>query len=325
MPIVDQYSDAAHGSLYQLVQRFNGLYDIVKTAELDVKVAEELPESAFAWPSERKFPMHTREEAALSYAYAKEASEVPLHVKTRLAAALDIYGVDPSIYEVQKVAHEERPAPPEAYALPDQALLPLTAGHLEKSASLYERESYKLPLELRTTAAVRLAGAGARNQEIAKYAGLVVSDTRKAADWIEARIERSGEEFAPVYSKIASALRALPRESADRHGLSKLAAALNEVDKHSGIERYIGRRLPDAMSTVFNTTKLAEESVDLGGVMVPVSKMLALPPTFWADLGGQELAQEIAPGGRVDPSSLLAVVETLPLDLKLTLRKQLGM
>jgi hypothetical protein len=325
MAIVDQYSDAAHGNLYHLVQRFNGLYDVVKTAELDAKLAGELPDSAFAWPSERKFPMHTREEAALSYAYAKEAAEVPLNVKTRLAAALDIYGVDPSIYDVQKVAQEEREAPAEAYALPDHHLLPLTAGHLEKSASLYAQESYKLPLELRTTAAVRLAGAGARNGEIAKYAGLVVSDTRRAADWVEARLERAGEEYAPMYQKIAHALRTLPRESSDRHGLSKIASALDTVDRNSGVDRYLGRRLPDAMATVFNTEKLAEDSVDLGGVMVPVSKLMGLPTSFWADLGGQELAQEIAPSGRPDPSSLLAVVETLPLDLKITLRKQLGM
>lgn len=319
MAIVDQYHDAAYGVLYQRMRDFPELFETVKAAELDPAAEASLPDSAFAWPDERRFPIHNREHAAISYAYAKEAAEVPPEVKARLEAVLDVYGVPARMYERAKVAH----APDTArYALPEHALLPLE--QLEKSAALFAEQADRLPIEMRAQAAVALASEGAKNVKVAQYAGLVVSDTARAAEWIEARAEVAPLGMKTAYLRLADGMRRQAPESTDRAGLSKIAAALAEADRLAGLEGFYDRKLPDPMATVFNTEKIASETVDLGGYAMPVSKLAALPASFWEDLGGPELAREIAPNGKVAADSLGPVVETLPLDLKLVLRKQMG-
>lgn len=319
MSVVDQYHDAAYGVLYQRMHQFPELFQVVKTAEIDPSEGASLPASAFAWPDERRFPIHTREHAAISYAYAKEAAEVPAPVLTRLRDALAVYDVSESLYETAKVAHA---APTVAYALPEQELLPL--DQLEKSASLFEEQADRLPVEYRAEAAINLASAGAASLKVARYAGNVVSDTAMAAEWIEARAEAAPENMKLAYQRLADGLRKQGPESTDRAGLSKVAATLLDMDRMAGLERLYDRKLPDPMATLFNTDKIASETVDLGGYAMPVSKLAALPVSFWEDLGGHELAREIAPNGKVAAENLGPVLETLPLDMKLVLRKQMG-
>lgn len=320
MSIVDQYHDTAYGVLYQRLAQFPDLYSVVKTAEIDPGEEASLPASAFAWPEERRFPLHTREQAALSYAYAKTASEVPVDVKSRIENALAVYGVPLSAFESVKVASASAPA---RYALSDQQLLDL--GDLEKSAALFEEQAERLTPELRATAAVALAAEGSRGSlKVAQYAGLTTCDTRKAADWVEARAEVSDGTYKIAYQRLADGLRQQPVEVTDRYGLAKVAAAIDDLDRAAGLRRHYDRRLPDPLRTVFNTDKVAGETVDLGGYPVSVEELAKLSADFWSDLGGPELASELAPGGKVDPSKVAAVVETLPLDLKMILRKQMG-
>ena len=108
-----------------------------------------------------------------------------------------------------------------------------------------------------------------------------------------------------------------------RSALMKLAYAIAKMDERAGLEKHYDRRLPDPLLTVFNTDKVASATIDIAGSMVPVDRLSALPASFWADLGGQELADEVAPGGHVNPQTLATVVETLPMDLKHVLKAQL--
>lgn len=320
MSIVDQYHDTAYGVLYQRLTQFPDLYEVVKTAELEAGGADTLPASAFAWPDERRFPLHTREQAAISYMYAKTASEVPGEVRTRLENALRVYGVPMSAFETAKVAS----APVEArYALPELQLLDL--NDLEKTASVFEEQAERLTPELRATAAVALASEGARTTtKVAQYAGLTTCDTRKAADWIEARAEVADDTYKTAYRRLAEGMRTQPLEVTDRYGLAKVAAAIDDLDREAGLRKHYDRRLPDPLRTIFNTDKIASETVDVAGHPISVEELSKLSAAFWSDLGGPELAREVAPGGRVDPSKVAMVVETLPLDLKLVLRKQMG-
>lgn len=320
MPIVDQYHDAAYGVLYQRLQQFPDLYEVVKTAELEAGEDASLPAGAFAWPDERRFPLHTREQAALSYAYVKTASHVPDEVRTRLENALKVYGVSLDVFAPVKVA--SAPAEPQ-YALPQQQLLDL--ADVKGSSAVFEKQAQRLTPELRATAAVALVSAGApTTPKLAQYAGLTMCNTREAADWVEARVEVAPDEFKLAFQRLADGLRTQPVEVADRPGLAKVAAALDDLDRAAGLRKHYDRRLPDPLRTIFNTDKVAGETVDLGGQPVSVEELSKLSAEFWSDLGGPELAREVAPGGKVDPTKVATVVETLPLDLKLVLRKQMG-
>jgi hypothetical protein len=328
MNIVDQYSDPAFGTLYRQAARMPALAEFVKEASVDPGDANSLPDTAFAWPSERKFPIHTPEHAALSYAYSKVASQLPAGVEENLKKALEVYSVPESTF----VEPDEKTASnntDDDYLLPAHQLFPVQTEVQCKLAQDRVIESLpKLDLESRAIACANLVKKAAHfnvelRPEIQKLAGLVVSNTKTAQQWLEARAEQlpaTDTTHKTAYLTLAKEFGKQREETADRPGLLKVAAAIAELDEKTGLDRHYDRRLPDALRTVFNTEKVASKSVDLGGTYISVSKLAQLPASFWEDLGGKELGDEIAPGGVVDQSKLATVVDTLPLDLKLQLK-----
>lgn len=326
MPIVDQFSDPAFGTLYRQVARMPALEAFVKEAAVEADELPGLPDTAFAWPSERKFPIHTPEHAALSYAYSKVASALPVEVHNNIVKALEVYEVPEATFAEpsEKVASND-----DDFLVPELKLFSVkTATECKLAQDRLVREIHKLDLETRAVACGNLVkkadalGVELR-PEILQLAGLVVSSSKLASQWLEARANRLPADdtvHKTAYLTLAKGLEKAPEEIADRQGLLKVAAVIADLDEKTGLDRHYDRRLPDALRTVFNTEKLAGKSVDLGGTFVTVAKLAQLPASFWEDLGGKELGDEIAPGGVVDQSKLATVVDTLPLDLKMQLK-----
>lgn len=329
MPIIDQFNDPAFGTLYRQVSRMPALEGFIKEASVDAADARSLPDSAFAWPDERKYPIHTPEHTALSYAYAKVANELPVYVMDSIKTALSVYQIPESTFEEREV--KVASSVTGQYVLPEFNYLPVNNPEQVKTAQhqLLE-EIHKLDVERRAVAASNLVKQADVHKvelspEVMKLAGLVVSNTKVAADWLYARADQLKPEqsnYKAAYVTLADSLVAKNKEHGNRNDLMKVANAVAVLDEKTGLDKHYDRKLPDALRTVFNTTKVAAASVDLGGTYVPVSKLTSLPPSFWKDLGGEELSHEIAPGGKVDPAKLVEVVETLPLDLKTVLKAQ---
>ena len=328
MSVIDQFSDPAFGTLHRQVTRMPALEAFVKQAEVEQSDVSTLPDTAFAWPSERKYPIHTPEHAALSFAYSKVASVLPAEVRGNIVKALEAYDVPESTFAEQAVkeASDEND-----YLVPEHRLfLVKTAAQCKRAQDDVVAALSRLDLEHRAIACGNLVkkadelGVELR-PEILQLAGLVVSSTKTAMEWLEARANRLPTEDTVhklAYMTLAKGLAKGPAELSDRKGLLKFASAIAELDEQTGLDKHYDRRLPDALRTVFNTEKQASKSVDLGGTFISVAKLAQLPASFWEDLGGKELSDEIAPGGVVDQSKLATVVDTLPLDLKLTLRAQ---
>lgn len=322
MPTVDQFSDPAFATLYKQIKRMPALEGFVKEAEIDPGQLEVLPETAYAWPVMRKFPIHSAQHAALSYAYSKTASWLPDEVHANIKKALEVYQIPETTFteSAEKVA-EEVP-----YALPEFQYLPLrTAGQVKLAQRQLLEDLPKLDMERRALAAANVVKKADEFQvelapELNKLAGLVVSNSKMVCDWLEARASVSEGAIKRAYETLADGMRKGPEEVADRSGLLKLASAIADLDYQADLDKHYDRRLPDALRTVFNTEKLAAGTIDLGGTHVSLKKLASLPPSFWEDLGGKELSDEIAPGGSVDPTKMATVIETLPLDLKLQLK-----
>ena len=298
----------------------------VKQAEVEQDDVSALPDTAFAWPAERKYPIHTPEHAALSYAYSKVASELPWEVRANLVKALEAYDVPETTFVEQevKVASDEND-----FLLPEHRLFMVkTAAQCKRAQDDLVASISKLDLENRAVACANLVkkadelGVELR-PEVLQLAGLVVSSTKFAMEWLEARanhLPESDTVHKLAYQTLANGLKKGPAEIADRKGLLKFASAIADLDAQTGLDRHYDRKLPDPLRTIFNTEKQASKSVDLGGTFISVAKLAQLPASFWEDLGGKELGDEIAPGGVVDQSKLATVVDTLPLDLKLQVR-----
>lgn len=331
MSVIDQYNDPAFGILYKQLSQMPALEAFVKTASVDTSEAASLPDTAFAWPSERKFPVHTPAHAALSYAYFKAASEyMPPSVEADIKTALEVFGIKDEVFQFTKTAAVELRE--EDYLIPDLKLLPVkTAAEVISAQNRLVESMSKLDLEHRATACANLVKKASEHSvslhpEIRKLAGFVVSSTQETRRWLEARANRlpdSEKLYKEAYTKLAEGLERQAPESKDREGLLKLASTIANLDEKSGLDKHYDRKLPDALRTVFNTEKQSSAMVDLGGTMVALSKIAALPASFWDDLGGSELSDEIAPGGVTSPEKVATVVDTLPLDLKLIIRKQL--
>ena len=327
MTVVDQNSDTAFGVLYRQITRMPALETFLKQASIEPEEAHTLAKTAFAWPDERKFPIHTPAQAALSYAYAKTAEHLPSGVMSRITQALEVFAVPETTFTEQT----EKIAADDVYVLPEFKYLPVhTEIQVKMAQDQLVRELSKLDLEHRATACANLVKRAdelkvALRPEIMKLAGLVVSSTKYAREWIEARAAKLPADdvlHKTAYLSLADGLGSMPEEVSDRAGLLKLAATVAHLDEKTGLDKHYDRRLPDALQTVFNTDKLASASVDLGGRHVSIAKLAQLPASFWEDLGGKELSDEIAPGGVVDQSKLATIVDTLPLDLKTILRAQ---
>jgi hypothetical protein len=62
--------------------------------------------------------------------------------------------------------------------------------------------------------------------------------------------------------------------------------------------------------------------IDMGSCSMPSSKLSSLPVTFYSDVLGDDVADEISKDGTVDPSLLAEVLPTLPKDMKELLVKK---
>lgn len=324
----DQFHDPALSRLANTLQTMPELEDYVKTASMDSAEIEMLPDTAFGWPEERRFPLHSAEHAALSYAYSKTASEkIPAFVASNIKKAMDVYGVPEKLFVTVKIASVENP---EDWLCPDLKLFSVkTASEIPVAQNAFLAEYEKLDVPHRKMAAQNLVKRAqvfgkAVHPLVSKVAGMTVSHIPTLREWVSARAAAAvKEEHKSAYQKFAAELQQLPEESRDCHALMKIAQGLGELDQRAQLERYYDRKLPDPLLSVFNTEKIAEDTIDIEGMMVPLRKLQSLPATFWEDLGGPELKNELAPGGKLDPAKIKTVVATLPMDLKRVIKAQL--
>lgn len=329
--IIDQTTDAGFATLRVLSDKFPAIKEMAKTAELDSEEFSVLPDSAFAWPERRMFPLHNREHAVLSLAYSKVASVLPLDVRLNLEKAASLYEIDTTSLsqeeELEKDAGEEywllseqrrfRVASPGDVKLAEQMVhqrylefTPVERAEIMQNL-VKVAEHYDVPLAPSTK----------------KFAGITLTSTRVLKDWVYARkeaAERVNSPLSKTYEKIAQTFETAPEFVGDKQYQVKLAALLHDLDEQAGITKHYGRKLLDPIQTVWNTDKIAAQCINIAGKTFDKNMLSSLPTSFWSDAIGPDFAAEIAPGGQVDPTALEQIIATLPNDLKASLATNLA-
>lgn len=331
MSVIDQYRDPVFAVLIRAIEGRPKLAAAVRDYDVEPSEAESLPDTAFAWPEKRAYPIHSREHAILSRAYRDAAGgPLPLHVDQAIKEACEVYGVDDALFDREKVAQAPRDDSSD-YLLPDaRRLLVTEASHVKTAEARLIADAGKLTPGSRMLASSRLvekaAMLGVTVKDITrKMAGLTVTSTSQLADWLEARVEAAPTPYKDGYQKLANEARRLPAELRHRDTQMKIAMALEELDEAAGLDRHWGRRLPDPMATVFNTEKAAGPGVMLAGRFVPMERMAAYPSSFYADVLGDDIVREAADlTGHLDVHKLAAVLGTLPMDMQRVLVSQMG-
>jgi hypothetical protein len=325
---VDQFTDPVMAHLVRRVADRPKLAAAIQDVDVDPNERDKLPDTAFAWPEKRAFPIHNREHTMLSLTYREGLPNVPDYVDHTLKQASEVYGIDTSLFARPKVAAAE--IPDDEYLLPDiRRLRVKEAADVNNAEERLRVEGGKLSVPHRALASRRLvekaASFGVRlRPETLKMAGMVATARQPLVDWLEARREAAPLEHKAGYQKLANAARRLPVELRDRNQQVKLAEAISELDKLAKLEHHYGRRLPDPMLTVFNTEKVAGPGVTLAGRFVPMDRVASYPSTFYSDVLGPDIVREASDSsGHMDHHRLAAVLETLPADMQRMLSQQM--
>lgn len=326
----DQTCDPGYAHLRTVLDKYPKLREVSKTANIDESEFASLSRDAFAWPGERRFPLHTREHAALSLGYRKLASNVPIEVDASLEKAAEVYDLDMSVYTAEQT---EKVAEVFQYVFPEKKRFLVKTAEDVKLAEERLRVCYpQLTVEDRLEGAQRLCKLAkdfgvSLHPSTEKLACFTITSTQRLRDWLDARSTVSrADVYREAYTKLASSLDGVAPEFKDKDVQVKLASAIHDLDKEAGLTKYYGRKLPDPLRTVFNSEKLAENTLELGtGLMLDKQKLATLPLTFWQDLLGNDVAAEISSDGEtVNPEALMQLLPTLPNDIKAIAQQQLA-
>lgn len=318
---VDQFTDPVMAHLVRRVADRPKLAAAIQDVDVDPSERETLPDSAFAWPEKRAFPIHSREHTMLSRTYREGLPDVPAYVDRALKEASEVYEIDDALFARPKVAAAQ--TPDDEYLLPDiRRLRVKEAADVANAEERLRVEGHKLSIPHLALASRRLVekaaffGVGLR-PEIHKMAGMVVTSRQPLVDWLEARREAAPIEHKDGFQKLAAMAKRLPAELRDRAEQVKLAEAIGEMDELAGLTCHYGKRLPDPLRTVFNTEKVAGPGMTLAGRFIPMDRVAAYPSTFYSDVLGPDIIREASDGaGNMDPHRLAAVLETLPADMQ---------
>lgn len=308
------------------------LASAVMNVDVDREALAALPDTAFAWPEKRAFPIHDAGNTLLSRIYREGMPGVPAHVDQALKEASEVYRIDESAFARPKVAAAEEPD--DNFLLPEHRRLRVTsADHVKTAEAKLRAEGKGLSVVNRTLAAARLVEKAAFHgvdvrSDIHKMAGMTVTDPRVLVDWIEARRAAAPIGHKDGYQKLANAVRARPSELAHRETQVKIAETLQELDEMAGLSRHYGRKLPDPMMTVFNTEKRADWThgggVTLAGRFMPMERLAAYDASFYSDVLGPDIVREASDAsGQMDPTKLAMILETLPVDMQRVLSAQM--
>jgi hypothetical protein len=325
--IFDIYHDAAHAHLRHLVASHPGVEPLLKEAEFEDDPAN-LPPTAFAWPTQRRFPVHTPEHAVVSHLYVNANPQTPAFVRLKVAEALEAYGVSKdALARVEtKVAETD-----EDFIFPENHTYPVRSHREVKMAEARLLDQVeRLPLPSRVAAFHKLAQAAERHgvtlQPAAQAWGMAaLSNPGLVIDGLAARahLAKTAEARA-AYANAANALRAEPTALRSFPARVKLASVLLKLDGANGLDTLYGKKIPDPLHTVFNEPmKVSAHMIDIGGGAYDLQDLTNLPAHFYADTLGQDVVREIAPGGRVTAEKLAEVLPTLPMELKRVLGETL--
>ncbi len=329
--VIDQSNDPGFANLRTIVDRFPGLREFSKTANMDMTEFTKLSADSFAWPSERRFPIHTPEHTAISVGYSKLAQALPAGVTAQLEKAASIHGVSDEVFvpvEVEKVAADS-----ETYLLPEKKRFKVAAAEdVPKVEEAFRTKYAQLSIEDRAEAGMHLVKvAGQHGVDLhpstLKLAGFTMTSTRVFKDWMGARKEaalRSGSPLAAAFDKLAEAYTGVEPLMHNRVEQLKLAKLVSGLDKQAGITHHYGKKLPTPIGTVFNTDLQRKDFVKVSSALMNKALMQQLPLSFWEDTLGADVAKEIAPNGVVNTETLEQILPTLPADLKSALETQLA-
>lgn len=316
---MDVTDDRIHATLYRMVKEAGAPDYVMDSPVMGEKDAERLPDSLFADPFRRKFPIGSKADTWTSAAYfAKTASSeygddvLASSVRDRLLKAADMYGirkdVDSVMSRMSAVRSEKRAGDDmSSYGWPEERRYPMFDEEGVRLANGYFQENaYKYPSDTRREIASRIFSKSAEygiepSDAVRVESGNGFQTREHAAYQIldRARVLSAHDRGAmAVMSKLAEAVAGAP---CGRYGeiAEKAAEILSRIDEETGLDKGYGRRFESPMRVFFGRSvkeaeDMLEDTVDLDGIKFSANRLARLPMSVFTDALGDGFAQKVA-------------------------------
>jgi len=322
MIVHDQFHDPSFRVLKRLAQEYPEAMGFTKTAEVDESNGGDLPDRAFAWPEERRFPIHTKDHAALSILYRTKCASVPGHVEENLKKAQDIYALE--AMSLEKVASAPRDDSGD-YLIPSiKRFRVKTAADVLPAAYAMQRHYRKMDIPTRALACTRLLKVAQQHgidlpPTLRRMAGVTVSSAPRLLEALEKRAEVA--THTPIvregFKKMAALVASLPPDEFHNPAvLRKLAGGITELDARAGLTGHYDKTIEDPLQSVYNTDKTAEPTLTLAGRQVPMSRLMGIDKEAYSDAFGPDFVDEVFKEAGADPEMLSQTLPTMPRDLQ---------
>lgn len=327
--ILDIYTDKSLKGLVSIVRNKPSYYDRIKTAEVAYDKKAKLPESAYAWPEKRAYPINGKEAALVSALYrtqfppelAKEAMEVPAHVDDNLEKAAYLYGFEIPAKVTKKQQVKVASIQSDDYLIPNKKWFPVRNKNEAKLAEkVIIKNAHVMGYDHLTEASHRLvekmasykAGTEELNPIIFKYAGMTLSNPEFLDASISRRLDFTKGDMANSYKKL---LKISEEMDYNRGNLVKVAATLEELDKQAKVRHLYDKYIPNPIESVFNTLKVRSVTKTAGhGMFTPDMADMVTSEQVKTILG-DDILEETMVDKAMDKDRLVEVINSLPQDM----------
>lgn len=345
----DQTSDPNLSALHRYSKLY-GLPDFVKSASAAaVYTPEEKKSRLFANPKNLEFPIHTKAATYVSRMFfINNRHELPEFMRERidenLQKAAKYWGITKEIEQLEAkhaALHQEDSTPDSDYALvwagddgAKNRQYPLRNGLETKAAADWFakylpdlRNAYTfmdrqvIATKILDKAAEHSVLLGEDTQLVLeRSAGQGTCDQKKVAECIRNRAICTGVDgdIRRQMQKLADAVERTSRAFMDPESLSNLAQTIDQFDRNHGLFGKYGSLIPSPEDAVFALTfsKLADlrETVceSVIGSIYCTEQFDKLAVTSIAEAFGDDIAEQVCTGLRIDPQKMAALVATLP-------------
>lgn len=345
--VLDQVDDKSRRDFHMLAQLYP-LPEYVKTAsEKQVCEPEGLPSTAYADVRGRKFPCHTKAATLVSAMFFIEKKgemdpKIAKFVGDRLNMYAKHWGIEPDILAIkEKYANLRKTGTAD---LPDSAFAWVWAGNGEKErryplrnatevkAAAHWLRQYRdqLHYEDRQRIAEKILDKAAEfgaafaddlDELLEKTAGRGVYDPEKVASMIRDRVKighKVPENVRNGMLKMAGEIESNPMLAEDPTSSIELCKTVDQFDREYKIVGKYAAQIPRPEDVIFaGTIKSAEHFVKnaccmVTGSIYDKSQFSSLSPSAVRNVLGNDIAQAVTTGIRIDPEKMAEVAATLP-------------
>ena len=325
--LLDIYGDKSLRGLAGITHKYPEYYDQIKDTEVDYDNIDQLPESAFAYPEERAYPIHNKEMALLSALYNNEypVDGLPEHVTENFKKASYLYDFElPQAKPVSVV--KEAALTEEDYLLPSLKKFPVrNVNDVNLVQTIMVKNASQMGYDHLMEASNNLVKkASTLNMSldsihpvVLKYAGYTKSNKEVLEAVIAGRAKYASEnkDISEAYLKLASAINDM---DFNRENLLKVAATLETLDDTANIRHLYDKTILNPIDSVFNTDKrvtLQMDKIASDITFTPDHAQRVSEEQVKSILGHDVLDEARNVDGTLDRDKLIEVVNSLPSDM----------